>query len=155
MVSQRKSKIVSGIRKGEKLVFQNECNCIYEDKILESAIIEECSRRGIKPNESYKVYMYRGYAGISIKHEKVSIHRIIGKYMVGFDFPPNIIVHHIDKNKLNNSVSNLQVMRIGLHSKEHCIYQYVDKEKLRENALLATEKVKRNDVTKEEVKKTS
>ena len=90
--------------------FENACNCIVDYSILEKAIKEECSRRNITPKDEYKIYLYRGYAGISIKHDKVSVHRIIGKYIVGFNFDSEIHVHHIDGNKLNNNISNLQVI---------------------------------------------
>ena len=52
--------------------FINQCNCIVDYSALEKAIIEECSRRNITPNSCYRIYIYRGYAGISIKHDKVS-----------------------------------------------------------------------------------
>ena len=54
--------------------FINECSCIVDYSILEKAIIDECKRRNVTPNNCYKIYMYRGYAGISIKHDKVSVH---------------------------------------------------------------------------------
>lgn len=132
--------------------FVNECKCIVEYDVLEKAIVEECKRRNIIPKSKYKIYMYRGYAGISLKHDKVSVHRIIGKYMVGYDLGSEISVHHIDGNKLNNLISNLQVLRNSLHTKEHNLVQYASKDKLRENAKLGTEKIKRNDVTTEIVK---
>ena len=135
------------------MIFENVCSCIVDYNILENAIIEECQRRKIKPKNNYKIYMYRGYAGISIKHEKVSVHRIIGKYMVGYDFGPEIIVHHIDGNKLNNSVNNLQVLKNSLHIKQHNLVSFMDKDKLRENAKKATEAIKRKDITEEQVKK--
>lgn len=127
--------------------FINECNCIFENEVLECSIIEECKRRKIKPKSQYKIYNYRGYAGISLKHDKVSIHRIIGKYMVGMDFDKKICVHHINHNKLDNRISNLQVMKNSLHTKEHYIFQYVSKKQLDENRKKAVEKRKRNDVT--------
>jgi len=132
--------------------FENSCDCIVDYRILENAIIEECERRNIEPKEKYKIYMYRGYAGISLKHDKVSVHRIIGKYMVGFDFGLQVSVHHIDGNTLNNSISNLQVLKNGLHTKEHDLISFVSKDKLRENVKMATEAIKRNDVTSEKVK---
>ena len=79
---------------------------------------------GIRHNE----YAIHGDAGISIKHDKVSVHRIIGKYIVGFNFDSEIHVHHIDGNKLNNNISNLQVIKNSLHTKEHNLVQYVSEE---------------------------
>lgn len=131
--------------------FINECGCIYEHDILENAIIEECKRRNIEPNSAYKIYKYRGYAGISIKHDKVSVHRLIGEYMLGMKLDKVIHIHHIDGNKMNNVISNLQALRNNIHTKEHNLVQYVSKEKLKHNANLATEKIKRNDVTEDNV----
>lgn len=131
--------------------FVNECKCIVDYSVLEHAIIEECARRGFEPNKKYKIYDYRGYAGISIKHDKVSVHRIIGKYMVGHDFGSDIHVHHIDGNHFNNSVSNLQVLRKGLHTKEHNIVQYVSKSYMKEFGNRMKNIISRSDVTKERV----
>lgn len=135
-----------------EMKFINECGCVYEHDILEKAITEECLKRKTKPKDTYKIYNYRGYAGISIKHDKVSVHRLIGQYMVGMELEKSIHIHHIDGNKMNNVISNLQAMRNSIHTKEHNLIQYVSKEKLRENAKLGALSVKRNDVTDEQVK---
>ena len=63
--------------------FINECSCIVDYSILEKAIIDECKRRNVTPNNCYKIYMYRGYAGISIKHDKVSVHSL--RYRVALE----------------------------------------------------------------------
>ena len=133
------------------MTFENTCNCIVDYKILENAIVDECIRRNIVPKEHYKIYFYRGYAGISIKHDKVSVHRIIGKYMVGHNFGAEICVHHIDGNKLNNNISNLQVMKSSLHTKEHYLVQYVNKAHLKGFGKRASELIRRNDVTVEKI----
>lgn len=133
------------------MIFDNTCNCIFEDDVLEAAIIQECNSRGIEPKNNYKIYLYRGYPGISIKHDKVSVHRIIANYMAGQRLSSNISVHHIDGDKLNDRVSNLQILRKELHSKEHNFVQFVDKKKLTENAAKGSEARKRHDVTKEQV----
>ena len=129
----------------------NSCNCIVDCNILEKAIIAECDRRGIEPKHSYKIYDYRGYAGISLKHDKVSVHRIIGKYIVGFDFGSNISVHHLDGNKMNNSISNLQVIRSDLHIREHDIHQHVSEDHKRSFGKRMKPIISRTDVTRENV----
>ena len=131
--------------------FENACNCIVDYSILEKAIEEECGRRNITPKEEYKIYLYRGYAGISIKHDKVSVHRIIGKYIVGFNFGSEIHVHHIDGDKLNNDISNLQVIKKSLHTKEHNLVQYVSEEYKRSFGDRMKRIVSRSDVAKEDV----
>ena len=131
--------------------FTNSCGCIVDYKILEASIIEECERRGIPSKDHYRIYMYRGYAGISLKHDKVSVHRIIGKYIVGFDFDESISVHHIDGNRMNNDISNLQVVKKSLHTKMHYLVQYVSKDTLIKNAQKATDKRKRKDIKVDDV----
>ena len=131
--------------------FINTCDCIVDYSILEKAIIAECERRCVEPKSNYKIYNYRGYAGISIKHDKVSIHRIIGKYMVGFDFDSSISVHHLDGNKMNNNVSNLQVIRNSLHINEHNIQQYVSDSHKRSFGGRMKPIISRTDVTKEDI----
>jgi hypothetical protein len=138
--------------RGVIMTFDNDCNCVVDYDILEKAIIEECERRNIIPKNNYKIYMYRGYAGISLKHNKVSVHRIIGKYMVGYDFGNDICVHHIDGNKLNNTVSNLQVIRNSLHTKEHYLVQYVSDEHKKNFGNRAKDIISRKDVTEERVR---
>lgn len=133
------------------MIFENDCGCIVDYEVLEKAITEECHRRGFEPKDHYKIYLYRGYAGVSIKHDKVSVHRIIGKYMVGYDFGTEICVHHIDGNKLNNNVSNLQVLRNSLHTKGHELHQYVSKEHKKGFGNRAKDIISRRDVTKEKI----
>ena len=135
------------------MIFENVCDCIVDYEILENAIIEECHRRKIEPKDKYKIYNYRGYAGISIKHDKVSVHRIIGKYMIGYDFGSEICVHHIDGNKLNNSISNLQVLKNSLHTKGHELHQYVSKEHKKGFGNRAKNIIARKDVTIEKISK--
>ena len=131
--------------------FNNTCNCKVDYNILENAICMECERRKILPKEEYKIYMYRGYAGISIKHDKVSVHRIIGKYMLGIDFDSDVSVHHIDGDKLNNDIGNLQIMRNDLHTFIHSPQQYVSEEHKRSFGNRMRNKISRNDVTVEKV----
>lgn len=131
--------------------FENACNCTIDYEVLEKSIIDECKRRGIEPKDKYKIYMYRGYAGISLKHDKVSVHRIIGKYMVGFDFGSEIHVHHINGDKMNDTVQNLQVLKRELHTKSHNLSQYVSQSHKKNFGNRIRDINSRNDVTEEKV----
>lgn len=51
-----------------------------------------------------------------IKHT-VGVHTVIAmKYL---DYYPGCIVHHIDENRSNNNLNNLQVMSLSEHSRQH------------------------------------
>lgn len=62
--------------------FINECNCIFEEDILAKAIDLECQNRNIYRHDEYKIYLHNGYPTISLSHDKVRIHVIIGKLLL-------------------------------------------------------------------------
>lgn len=56
----------------------------------------------------------------SLVHRWVAYHQIYNKSFFFFPFS-YYIVHHKDKNKLNNNAWNLQILSQGRHRKEHNI----------------------------------
>lgn len=53
------------------------------------------------------------------KNNYVLLHRVIMENHIGRLLNENEIVHHRDKNKLNNSISNLEVMSVKSHASKH------------------------------------
>lgn len=71
----------------------------------------------------HKTYYEKGY---EVKHIKgynkrgnAKVHRLVVEEHIGRRLSSDEIVHHIDGNKLNNDISNLQVMTRGEHSSLH------------------------------------
>lgn len=46
------------------------------------------------------------------------VHRWVAEKFIG-PIPHGYVVHHIDRNKLNNDVNNLEIMSQEEHEKEH------------------------------------
>ena len=61
-----------------------------------------------------------GYIMISINNKQIQEHRYVWEQVNGI-IPKGYIIHHIDENKLNNSIDNLQCMTNGEHSYLHSI----------------------------------
>lgn len=61
----------------------------------------------------------QGYKLLSVEGEKILEHRFVMQKFIGRKLKESEIVHHVDGNKLNNSIENLQVMDRASHAKEH------------------------------------
>ena len=95
---------------------------------------EKCSREYIKKNYKHKLYMENGYlAGYEKDYNKKGNYKLHRKTMedyLGRKLNDNEIVHHIDGNKLNNDISNLQVMTRSEHSRYHRLKEISEGKKL-------------------------
>ena len=143
------------INKGSdnKLKFINSCKCEVDYDTLEKAIIFECENRNITPNKQYKIYLHQEYATITLKQDKIPIHRLIGGYMINMSLPSTLCTHHIDEDKLNDYAYNLQVMTIKMHNLLHNEKRRSKRSERRMNIKKAHKANVRKDVTLTSVKK--
>lgn len=58
------------------------------------------------------------------------VHRVIMEKHLGRKLNRNEVVHHIDHNKLNNDISNLQLMDLNEHLKLHAHQNILKRERL-------------------------
>ena len=59
------------------------------------------------------------YKAIKVNGKKRDEHRHIMEIKIGRKLLFNEVVHHVDENKLNNEVANLQILNRSEHSKMH------------------------------------
>lgn len=98
--------------------FENSCNAIFDEKLLYEAIDWKCQLLNKYCHKKYKVYLCNGYPCISIGHEKIKIHQLLGEYLFG-KIRNGYVIHHKDGNKLNNRKENLQYISNVLHAQIH------------------------------------
>lgn len=60
------------------------------------------------------------YPGKKYRDKYVYEHQLVWWQHYGKIVPDECIIHHIDKNKHNNHVTNLEMKTRSLHTKEHC-----------------------------------
>lgn len=99
-------------------IFYNDCNAIFDSLLLYQAIDWKCQNLNKYCFKKYKIYLHNGYPCISIGHEKIRVHQLLGEYLFG-KIRNGYVIHHIDGNKLNNNKENLQYISSSLHSKIH------------------------------------
>lgn len=74
-----------------------------------------CSRKCFQPTETGEAISSDGYYVINRK----KVHRIIMENSLGRKLSSSEIVHHINHNKLDNRIDNLQIMTKGEHNSLH------------------------------------
>lgn len=74
-------------------------------------------------NEKYlgrQVYINtNGYKIIKISKKQLFVHRLIWETENGMVIPKGFVIHHRDKNPLNNDIDNLMCLPTYLHNKWH------------------------------------
>lgn len=99
-------------------IFDNSCNAIFDVNLLYEAIDWKCQNLNKYCHKKYKLYLYNGYPCISIGHEKIRIHQLLGEFIFG-KIRKGYVIHHIDGNKLNNCKENLVYISNVLHTQIH------------------------------------
>ncbi len=104
------------IIKQKPIMFINDCKCSVDMSVLEEAMLWYAD----SPVQSIKhIYMHGNYPAISIKKQKLHIHRLIAMYIQKEIFPRLLVVHHKDGNRLNATVKNLEIISSGHHGRLH------------------------------------
>lgn len=103
--------------KQEGLIFENSCNCKFDPKILELAMLWWADGQILRKNR--KVYMHGHYPAVSIFNEKLHIHRLIFSYNHRKKLIKSVHVHHKDHDKLNSLIDNLAESKDSAHASHH------------------------------------
>ena len=70
-------------------------------------------------NRLSKIYIdLDGYLNVKIDNKRRLIHRLVYEYFSN-DFNPNYHIHHIDGNKQNNHIDNLECISPSEHNRRH------------------------------------
>jgi len=99
-----------------KIDFINDCGCVVDFDVLEKAMIWFSSGNLKSPR---KIYMHAKYPCVSIFDKKIHVHRLIGLYLWEDSIVDGMIVHHKDHDKLNSTISNLDVISNAIHGSHH------------------------------------
>lgn len=100
-----------------KITFINNCGCIVDLDLLERAVLWRANGRIVQSIRH--IELMRMYPAIRIFSERITIHKLIMSYLRGGDYPRSLHVHHIDRNKLNASVNNLEFKTASAHISDH------------------------------------
>lgn len=131
--------------------FENTCECIFEEEILFNAIDLECKKRNCYRHDTYKIYLHGGYPCISLGHDKIRIHILIGKLIYG-SIRKGYVIHHKDHNKLNALSNNLEYLSNAAHAKLHKSgNDFRSEDGKIKSANAAKEQRYRKEITKEEI----
>lgn len=104
------------VNKQNKIRFINDCDCIFDEDMLRSAIMWFQK----KPTASVKhIYMHGYYPAVSIHETKIHVHRLLMSYWNNRILQKEEVVHHKNGNKKDASISNLVILKNGTHLSYH------------------------------------
>ena len=98
------------------IYFYNACNCLVDYAVLEKANVWYSKDVVFSKR---KIYLHGNYPCVSIFDEKLHVHRLILSFTLQRKLDNNEYVHHIDHNKLNCSINNLELMSVSAHQSLH------------------------------------
>ncbi len=94
----------------------NYCGAVYDNNELASALLWYAREPVCRMK---RVFMSGRYPAVSIREEKIHIHRLLMLYWTNGHIPDGYVVHHLDGNKLNASRENLCLVSSSFHSSQH------------------------------------
>jgi len=98
------------------IVWINDCNCVVDESLLTEAVLWLSN----SPMQSVKhIYKHGEYAGVTVNGKKVHIHRLLMEYEIKGKLSRRLYVHHLDGNKMNDTLSNLSIMIGTAHTSHH------------------------------------
>lgn len=109
-------KKISKSQKGNHYHLKKPMSDEAKKKIAESKIIE--GKGHTKYRNGY-VYIYYPKHPKSMKDGYVAEHHLVIEENIGRYLKDNEVVHHINKNKIDNKIENLQLMTRSEHTKLH------------------------------------
>lgn len=98
--------------------FKNECECIVDYEMLYIAINNKCKSKNCYCHNEYRIILGNGYPAVCINREKHYVHILIGEFIYG-KIRKGYVIHHKDKNKLNATPDNLELLTNRKHLKIH------------------------------------
>ena len=98
--------------------FINECECIVDYEILYNAIDNKCKTLNCFFHNEYRIVLRNNYPAVCINRQWFYVHILVCEFVNG-RVRKGYIVHHKDKNKLNATLENLEIMTNRKHLKQH------------------------------------
>ena len=90
------------------------------EAIKSSEKFQATIKRGLEKPNALEISIRGGYRWIfNSEGKKVAEHKYLIELIIGRKLTKNEVVHHKDRNKLNNDIDNLQLMTRSEHTKEH------------------------------------
>lgn len=111
-----------------KATYKKRKTCSKKEWSRSKYCSQSCQHKGLKgqlvgsKNPNYKTgktITKNGYIQLSLNGGKIYEHRKVMQDFLGRKLDRNEIVHHKDGDKLNNDISNLEVLTNSQHSKLH------------------------------------
>lgn len=104
------------VKTQKPLIFINACKCKVEQDLLQKAMLVYADRPIC---EKKTIFLFGSYAGVSIHGKKYHVHRLTMEAELEEGIPDGFYVHHKNGDKLDNRLSNLEIIKASEHQSLH------------------------------------
>ena len=98
-----------------QIEINNTCHCVVDNDLLTEAILAQ-STTGKK---SFTIFEDGVQPVIILNGRPTRVSRIMARYIWPKQMKKGTVVHHCDRDPLNNTVDNLKIMSLGSHTSLH------------------------------------
>jgi len=101
------------VKEQKPFYFVNKCSAIYNTQVLDEALKWHNALKSVAARKT--IYLHARYPCVTSRSKKIHAHRLVVSWLLKRKLMRNEYVHHINGNKLDFRLENLELIQPSKH----------------------------------------